>query len=194
MDPQSINPIQPTQVPITSPQPAQDVPTVHGDPTEKKERLSTTILVFSIILAFYGFRGLNVMSIDTARCNALDEISTNLCNAFNTAIIAKNVCFGAIMVFCIITAILIYGKKKLARSLGVFSMALTAIAAIVAFLSVLNLINTVGEVLGAQNAVTYLFSYVNVEYGIFAGLVSVYAIVGIIYLLTSKSAKELFVN
>ena len=185
---------QPTQAPITSPQPTQDVPTVHGDPTEKKEGLSTTLLVFSVILAFYGLRGLSTMSIDPTRCNALNQISTNLCGTFNTAIITKNVCFGAIMVFGVISAILIYNKKRLARSLGVGSMALTALAAIVAFLSVFNLINAVGEAIGAKDAVSLMFARYNIEYGIFAGLVSIYAIVGIIYLLTSKTAKELFVN
>jgi hypothetical protein len=73
-------------------------------------------------------------------------------------------------------------------------MALTALAAIVAFLSVFGLINAVGEAIGAKDAVSLMFARYNIEYGIFAGLVSIYAIVGIIYLLTSKTAKELFVN
>ena len=191
---QPINPIQPTSDTPTTPQPVQDVPTTYGDKESKKEGLISAFMVTTLLLALYGLRGIGSMSLTTSQCSALDSTSSGLCASFNTTLIIKNICFAVIMVSSIIVYFLARGKKKLTRTLGVALVALSGISPVVIFLTVNNLINTIGDAVGSRAISSYTFAKINLEFGIFAAAGAIYGIVWIIYLLSSKRAKEVFIN
>jgi uncharacterized membrane protein (UPF0136 family) len=181
----------------TFPAPVKDVPTTYGDKPDKKskaERKRSSFNTFSAILAIWCLYGFGTMSLDSATCTILDSVSKGLCNSFNFTLIAKNVIFGIILAFCVTNIVLAVTRKKLARTLGATFAVLTGIAGIALFLVIQNLINEINGATSGLAASPYSYIRLQVEYGVFAIVTVLYAIIEGLYLFRSKYAKETFVN